>query len=321
MKHELVLVGQQTGMKARTQEELLTGFYRNFVFLVKRDVKERRFVIRTWAATPDESNAQALGRWLEEYPQAHPLFQRGVYDGKSVTVLIELLPKERQRSVDAILAFLNDLTGYLGMYGFACACEDCGNPNDGALYRIGNGFSFKCQNCYGALSQSALSQRDSVPGNLPAGIVGAFLFSLAGAALWVLLSQLGYVASITGLVTIVCAFKGYETFGKKIDLPAVIACCVISLLMGVIATYCSIGLDIYNAFKDDYHITLMDAFQSIPFFWEDPEISSGYIGDLLLGYLFMALGAFSSVRNAIKASRHGFVSQKLAEKPRMGAGV
>ena len=45
--------------------------------------------------------------------------------------------------------------------------------------------------------------------NVPAGIVGAFLGSLIGVACAVLIGQLGYVASISGLVMAVCALKGY----------------------------------------------------------------------------------------------------------------
>ena len=47
--------------------------------------------------------------------------------------------------------------------------------------------------------------------NVPAGIVGAFLGSLIGVACAVLIGQLGYVASISGLVMAVCALKGYES--------------------------------------------------------------------------------------------------------------
>ncbi|MBR5767747.1 MAG: hypothetical protein IKX86_03615 [Clostridia bacterium] len=41
--------------------------------------------------------------------------------------------------------------------------------------------------------------------NVVAGIVGAFLFSLAGAVVWVLLHLVGFVAAISGLVGVVCA--------------------------------------------------------------------------------------------------------------------
>ena len=50
--------------------------------------------------------------------------------------------------------------------------------------------------------------------NVLAGIIGAFLFSLVGGILWFVLYQIGYVASISGLVGVVCAVKGYTFFAK-----------------------------------------------------------------------------------------------------------
>ena len=51
--------------------------------------------------------------------------------------------------------------------------------------------------------------------NVIAGIVGAFLFSLAGGALWFVLYLLGFIAGLSGLVGAVCAIKGYSIFAKK----------------------------------------------------------------------------------------------------------
>ena len=46
--------------------------------------------------------------------------------------------------------------------------------------------------------------------NIITGAVGAFLGSLIGVACIVIVGQLGYVASVSGLVMGVCALKGYE---------------------------------------------------------------------------------------------------------------
>ena len=56
--------------------------------------------------------------------------------------------------------------------------------------------------------------------NVVAGIVGAFLFSLAGGILWFLLYLMGFVAGISGLVGAVCAVKGYSVFSKKESVPS-----------------------------------------------------------------------------------------------------
>ena len=65
------------------------------------------------------------------------------------------------------------------------------------------------------MEKVVLDQESEVKENVLAGIVGAFLFSLAGAAVYVLLNMIGYIASISGLVGAVCAVKGYSVFSKK----------------------------------------------------------------------------------------------------------
>lgn len=46
-----------------------------------------------------------------------------------------------------------------------------------------------------------------VPENRLAGTVGALLFSLAGGVVYFLLYQVGYIAAISGLIGVICAFK------------------------------------------------------------------------------------------------------------------
>ena len=57
-------------------------------------------------------------------------------------------------------------------------------------------------------------ETDEIKENVLAGIVGAFLFSLVGGILWFVLYQIGYIASASGLVGVICAVKGYTIFAK-----------------------------------------------------------------------------------------------------------
>ena len=41
------------------------------------------------------------------------------------------------------------------------------------------------------------------------------MFALAGGIVYFLLYQLGYLASLSGLIAIVCALKGYKLFAVK----------------------------------------------------------------------------------------------------------
>ena len=65
------------------------------------------------------------------------------------------------------------------------------------------------------MNDNIKNQQTDVKENVIAGIVGAFLFSLVGGALWFLIYMFGFIAGISGLIGAVCAIKGYAIFAKK----------------------------------------------------------------------------------------------------------
>ena len=146
--------------------------------------------------------------------------------------------------------------------------------------------------------------------NVIAGIVGAFLFSLAGGALWFIFGLLGIIASISGLVGAVCAIKGYSVFAKKESTKGIVISVIISLLVMVLAWYLSLGYDIYVAYQDwyaagevDFTLSYFESVQAAPFFLQDAEIAVAYLKDLGLGLLFCIIGGGSYVVNKIKNAK------------------
>lgn len=67
--------------------------------------------------------------------------------------------------------------------------------------------------------------------NIVGGIVGALLGSLLGMLSVLILSQLGYVAALSGVIMAVCVLKGYEMLGGKLTKKAVVISAVIMILM------------------------------------------------------------------------------------------
>lgn len=151
--------------------------------------------------------------------------------------------------------------------------------------------------------------------NVLAGIVGAFLFSLAGAVVYFLLNLIGYVSAISGLVGAVCAVKGYAIFSKKESKKGIVISVIISLLVIALAWYLSMAYDIYNACKIafeageiDISITFFQSVRMVPSLLEDPEISGTYFYNLGLGLFCCLLGCASFVISKLKNS-----SKKKAE--------
>ena len=142
--------------------------------------------------------------------------------------------------------------------------------------------------------------------NVLAGTVGAFLFALAGGVLWFLLYQVGFLASISGVVAVICALKGYSVFAKKESVKGIIISVISAVVVIVIAWYLCLSFDAYNAHKEwyangeiDYTITIFEAIRGAYIFLADPEIARAYFVDLAIGLGLCILGGFSNVKNAI----------------------
>jgi len=159
--------------------------------------------------------------------------------------------------------------------------------------------------------------------NVAAGIVGAFLFSLAGGLMWFLLNLVGFFSAISGFIGVVLAIKGYRIFAKKESVKGVIIASVIAFLVLVIAWYFCFGKDIYDAFQQwfkdgeiDYTLSFSQSLAAVPAFLTDPEVGPSYIRNLLVGLGFALLGSIgtiiTSIRN-IKARNKLFEQQNSGE--------
>lgn len=169
-------------------------------------------------------------------------------------------------------------------------------------------------------NQVIINQNSEARENIIAGIVGAFLFSLAGAAIYFLLHLIGYIASISGLVGVVCAVKGYALFAKKESKKGVIIATVIALLVIVLAWYFCLAYDVYNAYKGfyeagetDFYFTFAESVRVAPVLLEEPEIATAYYGDLALGLLFCLIGCGSYVFNKLKNANKATTIQHTAD--------
>jgi len=160
-----------------------------------------------------------------------------------------------------------------------------------------------------------LTKQNDVQENVVAGIVGAFLFALAGGIIWFVFYLLGFIVGISGLVGAVCAIKGYSIFAKKESIKGIIISVILAALVIVMAWYFCLAYDVCSAYKSwyeegiiDYTVTYFEAVQGARYFLSDPEIGPAYYGDLAIGLLFCVAGAGSYVFNKIKN-----IKQKAAQ--------
>ncbi|MBE6661626.1 MAG: hypothetical protein E7605_09540 [Ruminococcaceae bacterium] len=175
-----------------------------------------------------------------------------------------------------------------------------------------------------------LGSQPDVKENVLLGVLGAFLFALAGGALWFVLYLVGFIAALSGLVGVICAIKGYSLFAKKESVKGIVIAVVMTLLVIVIAWYFCLSYDAYIAHQQwfeegeiDYTITFLDALLGSHIYLSDPDIGPGYWGDLALGLLFCVVGGGSyvvnKIRNAKAAAAYRAVAAAQAAKAEQDA--
>ena len=136
--------------------------------------------------------------------------------------------------------------------------------------------------------------------NVLTGTVGALIGAVIGAAAIILISQLGYVASISGLILAVCVIKGYELLGGKLGIAGALICLVLVLVTPYVADRIDWALMIMDAYKDE-GVTLAQAFAAVPALVDEGSIDSAiYTGSLVKLYIFAALGGFGTLVGMFK---------------------
>ena len=104
-------------------------------------------------------------------------------------------------------------------------------------------------------------ERENPRDNVIAGTVGAFLGSLIGVACIVILSKLGYVSAVSGLVMAVCAIKGYALLGGKLTKRGAVISGLFILVMTYVATKLCFALAVMEVATEEVSFFLI--YQSI----------------------------------------------------------
>lgn len=133
--------------------------------------------------------------------------------------------------------------------------------------------------------------------NVMLGIVGAMIGALLGSVLWILLGQVGFIAGIAGYAIVFGSVKGYRLLGRHVSRKGIVICVIFSLVMIFAAEYTSTGFAIYQAFKEDYYITILDAMKSVPEFLKESEVRNELLKNLSVGYGLAVWASFSFVKN------------------------
>ncbi len=153
-----------------------------------------------------------------------------------------------------------------------------------------------CDHC-GAETAPAPAVEIQKPENLITGIVGALLGAAIGGGVIILLSQMGVVASLSGIILAICTMKGYELLGGRLTKKGIIISVLLMLVMPYVADRIDWAIVIMEQAKSEgLGWSFGQCFQVIPEMIELEVIAEeDYISNLLQLYLFTGIGVIATL--------------------------
>ncbi|MBQ8533867.1 MAG: hypothetical protein IJ462_03445 [Clostridia bacterium] len=144
----------------------------------------------------------------------------------------------------------------------------------------------------------------NINGNIPLGVLGAFLFSIVGVVLYFVIYRLGYIAGISGFVMFVLAQYGYKFFSKgntNVSIVSLVVSVITMSIMIFVAECACLTYEIFEVY-DGYglNITLGEALEIIPELFEDSEMSAEITSDLVFAYGLGFLCIISNIITVVK---------------------
>lgn len=222
--------------------------------------------------------------------------KNGMTKGKTKEKIVQAL--------DASLTFLKE-------HGFANVCEHSGEVLATAVYQVGTNILILSEESFNELSSNLAMDNKSYEQqneNVLAGSVGAFIGSVLGAVVALIIAQLGYVSFISGIVMGVCTIKGYELLGRKLSKKGVI----ISVFFMIVMTLLAHQFDYAFLLAREVGSDVFASFSALTsYILTGGEIDSSYWINLGLLLLFTGIGAAYMVYDAMKKQTLKYITRKL----------
>ena len=217
---------------------------------------------------------------------------------------------------EAVNECITATTAFLRANSYSPCCDLCGQSVETGALKMGGEYYHMCPECEMKIrSDVALKAQQTAQKkeNIVGGIVGALLGSLLGAVSILVLSQLGYVAALSGMIMAVCVLKGYEMLGGKLTKKSVAISVVIMILMTYFADRMDWAIILFReagAAEAGYNI--FDCYRLVSYAVAEEIIDFGsYVANLFLLYLFVILGAVPAIRGKLKEKKEEGIIARL----------
>ena len=305
------LRAQILGGALKDYKQHMSGCCKGYYVVI--EPQQAQYAVKINASAEDDADNAKLNTYLmQKKDEVKEILN--VKTGAHYFVLYVKMPNLAKNIPDVVNGVVEPILQYLRTNYYVSGCESCGTSQSAVeSYEINGGHHYLCADCAkevnAALEENQQNMKTKKSKFLP-GLVGAFLGSLIGAVLWVVIFKLGYIAGIAGLVTGVCALKGFELLGGHVDRKGVIGSVIIMLITIFLANKIAWSWDAYTALKD-YDYTFSDCFRYLGEILEANELTGSYYGDLIIGYALTFLSSFRNIIAAFKASSGTYTMKKM----------
>lgn len=209
-----------------------------------------------------------------------------------------------------IEAFLDWFIPMLESHGAAKynICTECGCEIVNGKWALINGAAFHfhdscAQKVQREVADENTQKKENAEGSYISGTLGAFLGAALGAVAWAIVLNLGYVASLVGLLIGWLADMGYNLLKGKQG-KAKVAILILAVIFGVVAGTLAADVMTLTTWINNGELpgyTYADIPVMMGMLFADSEYISAMVSNIGMGLLFAALGVFALLRNTGKA--------------------
>ncbi len=287
----------------------LAGTYQGYHIVMESP--KNQYLVKIAASSEHDPENMELHVFMRQQKEHEKNILAAQADAHMIT--FEIKATKASKAAQTINDIVTAVIHHLIRNNYVSGCFHCGTVETGLdVFDVNGDHQFLCPHCVQEIEDSLVQNKERIKSqksHLMPGLVGAFLGSLIGCVLWVLIYKLGYIAGIAGAVSIICALKGYEFLGKHLDVKGVFSTLIITIIMIYFANKLSITWDLYDVLKE-YDVTFFDVYHSLLLLLKEFEIVGAYFGDLAIGYILTLLCSFGSIKQAFSASSGSYTLKK-----------
>ena len=276
------------------QRRACYGRYNGYDIIIMNLQNQKNYMIQLSVCHPDAQVTQEAKNYTFSLASQYEGVHYANYASPNLTISV----KRNSKSGPNLDMLVDVVTRYLAQHQFQNCCQTCQQTSSTAFYSVQGKPYILCPECFNKVSSSMMHRQSEAPKeNVALGTLGAFLGSLVGVVLWMILYRIGIIAAICGALMVYCSIRGYEKLGHVLTKKGLIISTLICILMIFIAEYASLAIEVYIQLKDIYVMSIIEALEVTPSFLGDSNVLPYFIKDLVIGYLFLIITSASSIRN------------------------